>query len=139
MTENSQTVLLAMITGMRDDAALERKESHESRAGIHRRLDEMNGAISRLDTTAALSGQVDVNVRDEIESLKDTFTSEISALKAKIDNNITPTINEWKRIRALGLGVVGIVALGGVSFGAAIMWAGDAVRYWLLHWLGLGH
>lgn len=127
MSEVEQSLLLSMLEQLRDDFAAERDASHISRAGLHRRLDEVNERLGRLDTGVALSGQADAQVR-----------SELDRLARQVDDNqaaIAPSIEEWQRIRRLGLGIVGLMTAGGLTIGALVQWGGDsavgAVRAWL--------
>ena len=127
MNDAEQSLLLSMLEQLRDDFAAERDVSHVGRAAMHRRLDEVNERLARLDTNVALSGQADAQLRGEIDRLA-----------GKVDANqaaIAPSIDEWKRIRGLGLGIVGLMTAGGVTLGALVQWGGDsavnAARAWL--------
>lgn len=143
MTEHDQSLLLSMVEQLRDDLAEDRvarrdenEAARQSRAGTHGRIDEMIDRLGRIDITVALSGQVDAQVRNEIDALKKS----VDGLNLKVDGNqasIAPTLDEWKRIRTLGLGVVGLIATGGISFGAAVAWGGDTVTHWVRAWLGI--
>jgi len=127
MNEVEQSLLRSMLEQLRDDFAAERDASRISRAGLHRRLDEVNERLGRLDTGVALSGQADAQVR-----------SELDRLARQVDDNqaaIAPSIEEWQRIRRLGLGIVGLMTAGGLTIGALVQWGGDsavsAMRAWL--------
>ena len=125
--EDQTALLLEMVKQLRADYARDQEAAQQSRAALHRRVDEVIDRIGRMETTAALAGEVDAQVRTELDELK-----------ALVDGNsrsIAPTIEEWKRIRMLGLGIVGLLAIGGVSVGAFLAMMGDAavnaVRAWL--------
>jgi hypothetical protein len=127
MNEAEQSLLLSMLEQLRDDFAAERDVSHAGRAAMHRRLDEVSERLARLDINVALSGQADAQLRGEIDRLA-----------GKVDANqaaVAPSIDEWKRIRGLGLGIVGLMTAGGVTLGALVQWGGDnavnAARAWL--------
>ena len=127
MSEAKHSLLLSMLEQLRDDFAAEREGSHLGRAAMHRRLDEVSERLARLDTNVALSGQADAQLRGEIDRLA-----------RKVDANqaaVAPSIDEWKRIRGLGLGIVGLMTAGGVTLGALVQWGGDgavnAARAWL--------
>jgi len=124
---DNTAMLLEMLRQFREDYNHDQEAARQSRAALHGRIDDLVGRLAKMETTAVLSAEVDTQVR-----------SELDALKALVDGNtssIAPTIEEWKRIRALGLGIVGLLAIGGVSVGAALAMAGDAavnaVRAWL--------
>ena len=112
-------VLLEMVRQLREDYARDQEASRESRAALHRRVDEVIERLAQIETTVAIAGQLD--------ALKSTV--EVNA------TSIAPTVDEWRRIRAIGIGIVGLLAVGGISIGAAAMWAGEAlvnaVRGWL--------
>ncbi|WP_416065433.1 DUF1515 domain-containing protein [Rhizobium sp. ZK1] len=107
--------------------AVEQQQAHRSRATIHQRLDQQQQQISKMETTVAISGQVDAQLRDSIAALKHTVTSEIS-----------PTIDEWKRIKFLG-GVLsgGLIALG-VTAATAVAWLYDWLAI-VIRYFGKGH
>ncbi|RWX39046.1 hypothetical protein EHI43_03655 [Rhizobium leguminosarum] len=67
------------LTGIEENVALLRNEvsdekanAHDSRAVIHKRLDEQAGQIAQLDTRVAISGGADALIREEIRTLKET-------------------------------------------------------------------
>jgi hypothetical protein len=49
---------------------------------------------------------------------------------------VQPSIDEWKRIRTLGIGITGVLAIGGLSVGAMLSMGLDAFRAALRSWLG---
>lgn len=123
-------LLLAMLEQLRDDFADERtarrdenEAARQSRAATHGRIDEVIERLGRLDTSVALAGQAHAQVHGELEALKHALA------------DIAPTIDEWRRIRRLGLGIVGLITAGGLSIGAALSWSGDAVAGWVRAWL----
>ncbi|MBY2942851.1 hypothetical protein HF264_24630 [Rhizobium leguminosarum] len=61
----------------------------ESRAVIHRRLDEQAKQIHLLDMTVTVSSNVDGQIREEIKTLKDTVEKNHEA--------VAPTLEEWKK------------------------------------------
>jgi len=126
MTQAEQNLLLKMVEQMRDDLAVEREAAHSSRLAVHHRLDEVVNRIGHLDTTAALAGAVDAQVRNELDKLS-----------AKVDANhaaIAPSVDEWKRIRRLGLGIVGLMTAGGITVGAMVQWIVNSIwSWWHIH------
>jgi len=92
----------------------ERRSAHESRSVIHRRLDEQAEKIGSLRTDIEIHGKIEAQLRDNIASLKQTVSTEIS-----------PTIDEWKRIKFLGGVVSGALIALGVTAGAAAAWLYD--------------
>lgn len=112
---------------LREDFQNEKNMAHESRAVIHRRLDEQAAEIGSLKTNVAVAGMVEAQVRDEIK-----------ALGVRVDTNhaaITPSVEEWKRIRNIGIGITGLIAIGGLSVGAVLTWASETAVTTIRHWL----
>jgi hypothetical protein len=115
------------IKQLREDFSDEKERAHESRATIHQRLDEQQRQISRLDTTVAISGEIDGQLRDQIAELGE-----------KIEKNqkaVEPALHEWNRIKILGAGVGGLLLMLGISAGAVIAWASDTAVSIIRHWL----
>lgn len=83
--------------------------------------------IAHLETTVAISGEVDAQLRDEIAALKKTVQEN--------HETVSPALEEWKRMKTLGVGISGLIALAGLTIGGLVAWAGDiavnAVRAWL--------
>lgn len=112
---------------LRDDFRDEKSDAKESRAIIHRRLDEQADKIAALNSTVEIAGQVDAQIRDEVK-----------AVAEKVDANqtaIAGDVADWRRLKGIGLGVTGLLAIGGLTVGALLVWAGEtaanAVRAWL--------
>ncbi|MDX8492926.1 DUF1515 family protein [Mesorhizobium sp. VK22B] len=105
---------------LRRDFQEEKRSAQESRAGVHRRLDEQAEEIAKVRTDVAVDGEITAQVRNEVKSLKEA---------------VNPSLEDWKRMKALGIGIAGLLALGGLSFGAFLMWAGDAAVTAVRHWL----
>jgi hypothetical protein len=120
-------LLLKMMEQLRDDFHDEREASRQSRAKLHERVDGMSEDIGAIRGDIRILGEIDGQVRGEIQTLKET-----------VENNqtdIKPTVDEWKRIRAIGIGFAGILALGGVSLGAMAVYAGETLVNAIRHWL----
>lgn len=115
------------IKQLREDFSDEKEHAHESRATIHQRLDEQQRQISRLDTTVAISGEIDGQLRDQIAGLREKI--------GKNHEEVEPALKEWNRIKILGAGFGVVLVALGVSFGAMIMWASDTAVSIIRHWL----
>ena len=112
---------------IREDFQEEKESAHESRTVIHRRLDEQTEKIAHLETTVAISGNVDAQLRDQLEQLRKTVEGNQAA--------VSPAIEEWRRMKTLGVGISGLIAFAGLTIGSLVAWAGDtavgAIRAWL--------
>lgn len=112
---------------LRDDFQDEKRIAHESRAVIHHRLDAQAQQIAHMETTIAISGQIDAQIRSELTSLKDTVERNQSAA--------APMIAEWGRLKTLGVGISGLIALAGLTIGSIVAWAGEALVASIRQWL----
>lgn len=118
MADNND-LLLEMLKQLRADLARDQTAGRESRAVLHQRVDEVLDRLGKMETSIAIAGEIDAQVRHELDELRKQVVENAAA--------IAPTVDEWKRIRAIGLGLVGLLAIGGVSLGAAAAWAGEAI------------
>lgn len=125
--EGSLTGINDSVAQLRKDFVDEKANAHESRSVVHRRLDEQAKQISHLDMTVAISGGVDATLREEIKTLKETVDKNHASTQ--------PALDDWRRIKTLGVGISGIIALAGLTAGATITYASDGAVSWLRHWL----
>ncbi|MBX5148492.1 DUF1515 domain-containing protein [Rhizobium lentis] len=112
---------------LREDVSDEKENAHESRSVVHRRLDEQAKQIARLDTTVAISGGVEATLREEIKGLRETVEKNHASTQ--------PALEDWKRIKAIGYGISGLIALAGLTVGGVVAYASDGAVTWLRHWL----
>ncbi|OBY08340.1 DUF1515 domain-containing protein [Rhizobium leguminosarum bv. trifolii] len=125
--EGRLTGIEESVTLLREDVSDEKDNAHQSRSVIHRRLDEQAKQISHLDTTVAISGGVDAQIREEIKALKETVEKNHSA--------VTPALEEWRRMKTLGYGISGLIAFAGLTIGGMVAYASDGAVAALRHWL----
>jgi hypothetical protein len=88
---------------------------------------DMTMPIAHLDTTVAISGGVDAQIREEIKALKET-----------VDRNhasVQPALEEWKRMKTLGVGISGLIAFAGLTIGGIVAYIGDGAVAAIRHWL----
>ncbi|QDZ10499.1 DUF1515 domain-containing protein [Devosia ginsengisoli] len=123
----SNDMLLKMLEQLRDDFRDEREASRQSRSKLHERVDGMADDVGAIRGDIQILGEVDGQIRGEVQALRDTVEAN--------QKSVQPTVDEWRRIRAIGLGIVGLLAIGGVSLGAALAWAGEGVVSAIRHWL----
>lgn len=138
-TDNDIAAILSTLEYIRQDLAEEREAARDSRAATQLRIDELTGRVGHMDTTIAVAGQVDAQVRQELDALKKSVadlapTIKVDALEKAI-SELAPTVDEWRRIRQLGLGIVGLMTAGGITVGAILAAGGnylvDIIRHWL--------
>ncbi len=102
------------------DFADEKTAARDNRAAVHRRLDEQAQGLADVKTELALSRQV-------VEDLA----------KAQAET-VLPAVDDWQGMKRTGLTIVGLLALGGVSVGAALTWFSDQASLLVRHWLRIG-
>lgn len=125
--EGSLSGIYESVAQLRKDVGDEKTNAHESRTVIHRRLDEQMRQINFLDKVVEISSGVDVTLREEIKGLKATVEKNHEA--------VAPALDEWKRLKTLGIGISGLIALAGITVGGTISYAGDGLVTWVRHWL----
>lgn len=111
---------------LRADFDDEKDYSRESRRAVHEKLDGVGDRLGHVENTIQLAGQVTAQTRERIDMVKDEVTKKIDTIGKRLDEEISPPVEEFKRFRNLGLTAVGIVALGGTAFGAGLIWWGES-------------
>lgn len=102
------------------DFADEKTAARDNRAAVHRRLDEQAQGLADVKTELALSRQL------------------VEALAKTQAETVLPAVDDWQDMKRTGLTVVGFLALGGVSVGAALTWFSDQASGLVRHWLRIG-
>lgn len=87
----------------------ERESAAKSRATIHERLDDQVRQISHLEGSVAIAGTVSAQTRDKVD-----------AIEVRLDKEVAPTIEEWRKIKNMGLGMAALIGLGGATIASAI-------------------
>lgn len=109
--------LSASVQHLLRDFGDEKIAARDNRAAMHRRLDEQARELSALKTELTLSRQV-------VEDLARTQAE-----------TVLPAVADWRDMKATGLRLVGVLAIGGVSLGATLAWFSDQAVLLLRHWL----
>lgn len=99
---------------LRNDFDRERDQSRESRGDLHEKVDGLTGRIAHVETTIQVAGQVTAQTRDKIGGLEATLTDDIK-----------PTVDEFKRIKLMGRGVIVAAGIAGGSLGLTFAWWGE--------------
>ena len=120
MTQSeAQRMLLEMLKGLKEDIAEDREASRKSRAAMRDRIEEVVERLGKLETTVAVSGHIDAQVRNELDALRTSLAENRAAVQ--------PTIDEWRRVKLMGHGVVWTVGIAGAAFGASAWWFWDQI------------
>lgn len=119
--------LQAGVDRLRADFQDEKQMAHESRSVIHQRLDNQVQQIAHMETTIAVSGEIDAQVRGEIQALKETVE--------KNQGVVSPALEEWKRTKTLGVGISGLIALAGLTIGGIVAYMSETAVTGIRHWL----
>ncbi|MGR9477026.1 DUF1515 domain-containing protein [Rhizobium leguminosarum] len=125
--EGRLTGIEESVSLIREDLGDEKDNARESRAVIHRRLDEQRQQIHLLDKVVEISSSVDATLREEIKSIKETVEKNHEA--------VAPTLEEWKKMKTLGYGISGLIAFAGLTVGGVVAYMSDGAVSALRHWL----
>ncbi len=98
---------------------------------VLRGQDALKDEVSELKTAVAVDVAVSAQHRDKSEE-------RFKSIEATLSEEIKPQTEEWKRMKTLGLGFAGLLALGGISFGAMLAYAGDTAVAVVRKWLRIG-
>lgn len=117
MTESSDNtaLLLEVLRQFREDYAQDQEAAQTSRAAIRQRMEEVVDRLGKMETTAALSGQIDAQVRTELDALRRKLTE------------VEPVAVEWGRVKSIGKWAASGLLASGVGLGALAASAGDQV------------
>lgn len=122
--------LQASVDHIREEFTEEKRSASESRKAIYARHDDLNNELNSLRTDVGIHAQISAQTREEIKAL--------GAAISRHKNEIQPSVEDWQRMKMLGTGIVGVLAVGGLSVGALIAWAGEATAGVIRRWLGIG-
>lgn len=103
---------------LRQDFTEEKQTAAASRKAVYLRQDEFAKDLEKLRDENKISAHITAQVRDEVKAFK---------------AQAMPTLEEYKRLRNMGLGVL---AISGLSIAATLAMALDAVKSALRSWLG---
>lgn len=122
MADNT-ALLLEMMKQFREDYARDQEAASLTRAALRQRIDEVVDRLGKMETTAAISGEIDAQVRTELDALTKALTE------------VEPVAVEWNRVKSIGKWAASGLLASGVGIGALAAAAGDqvvaAVRAWL--------
>ena len=108
--------LTEAVETLKEQAELDRENATESRAELHRHISALQEQSRELANNVKIAGLTSAQVREELKGH-------------------SAAIEEWKNMKRVGLGLVGLLALGGLSLGAILAWAGEATKAWIIHLL----
>lgn len=135
---DQNALLLKMLEQLRDDYARDQEAARSSRAKLHERVDDIVERIGKMETTAAIAGQIDAQVRSELDGLNQRVHRELGELNGRLDpkkGDIGSTVAAWNDMLKTGsriswlLGIAGITSVG--TGLALIGGAWDAIKAWL--------
>jgi len=112
---DNTTLLLEMMRQFREDYAQDQASASQTRAAMRQRIDEVFDRLAKMETTAALSGEVDAQVRTELDALTKALTK------------VEPVAVEWNRVKSIGKWAASGLLASGVGIGALAATAGDQV------------
>ncbi len=110
---------------LRQDFGDEKAQAAQNRKTLFDRQDEMRNDLSSL--------------RSDFDMAAVVQAKDMRALSRSLEDHklaVQPSVEEWKRIKTLGVGITGVLALGGLSVGAMMATGLDALRNAVRSWLG---
>lgn len=127
-------LLLSMLEQLRDDFQDERNASRESRAKLHERMNEVANDVGAIKGDIRILGEVDGQVRGELQALKATVENHHAETK--------PTVDAWRDMIKTGRRITIIMGIAGLSFAGILTgiftWFGDTLPAVIKSWLRLG-
>lgn len=94
---------------LREDVHEGEIAARDNRSAVHRRLDEQAEAIFNLKTDVAIAAEVSAQAREHAKGME-----------RRLDEDVAPTIEEWRKIKNMGLGMAALIGLGGATIASAI-------------------
>lgn len=95
---------------------------------LMRKQDDLHAELADLKTAVHVDVAVSAQHRDKSEARFD-------AIEKTLNEDIKPQTDDFKRMKAIGIGLAGMIALGGMSVGGMVVYAGDVAVNWVRHWL----
>ena len=95
---------------------------------LMRKHDELHAELADLKTAVHVDVAVSAQHRDKSEARFD-------AIEEMLNKDIKPQTDEFRRMKLLGIGFLALVAMGGMSIGGMLVYAGDVAVNWVRHWL----
>lgn len=111
-SEDTTQRALGRLEGQMGEVLTMLKASTESRARMHERVDEMSDRLGKIEGDIGIAGQIDAQVRNELDALRSTI--EANRLEA------APAIEAWQDVLKTGkrvswvFGIAGITTIGGL-------------------------
>lgn len=124
-------LLLAMgrvqegVDRLREDFGEEKSSAAASRKAIYERQAEFSRGLNDLKNDVDMAAVISTQKLGEL-------ARGLSEHKAAVQ----PSIEDWKRIKSMGLGISGVLALGGLSVGALLMAGVDSFKAAMRHIFG---
>lgn len=98
----------------------DRESAADWRKSVYHLLQEHADQISDLRKDVAIAGEISAQARESAKNVG-------KQLNERLDEDIAPTIEEWKKIKAMGLGMVALVSLGGAIVLSTLAYFWDAI------------
>ena len=102
-------------------------------------VDRLREDFTEEKASAAISRKSIYERHDDLSQELIRLKADVQGIGQKVDlhkSEIQPSLEDWRRIKNLGLGVTGVLALGGLSVGAMLSMGMDAFKAAVRHWLG---
>jgi len=108
---------------------------------VSAKLDRVVDRVGRLEAAVDVDVAVTAQTRDahdqRMTNTERVLLDRITSIEATIKKDVLPQTDDMKRMKLVGTGIVGVIALGGVSIGAATIWFGEQLAGLLRYMLRL--
>ena len=113
------------ITDMRTDIDMVENRAQEGRRAVHSKIDGLTDRVAKVEGLIEVAGQITAQTRERIDEVNDAVGGRMDNFDATLATEVTPTVDEFKRMKMLGWSVVAVVGFGGTAFGATMIWWGE--------------
>lgn len=123
------TLLLRMVEQLRNDYARDQEDAKQSRAALRGRVDELFDRLARMETSTALEGQIDAQVRTEIDTLNQRLGD---------GGDVGDTVAAWRDLLRTGRRVTLLASIAGITSLSALVALLTGAWDWLKSALRIG-
>lgn len=120
--------LQSSVDHMQRDFDNDKRSAAESRKALYARHDDLQEQIGGLKMDLQRAGQATVRVSEEMKVVSQKVEQHRAEIKSSVE--------DWKKIKTLGMGITGVLAIGGLSVGAFLSMGWDALKAAMRQWLG---
>jgi hypothetical protein len=112
------------------------ESADDSRKVLYEKLDAQSQVIGDIGFAVKVAAEVATQAREEVKASKVEFNTALDLL----NEGLKPVLAQWRTANSIGKVLIALLAAGGISLTAFVIWAGDLLTTAIRHWLGIsGH